>query len=134
LVSKVIRNLDFPTLTLINKEVVLLTGERHEFDEEDERRIKSLADEVAGTYNEEEFEEALVRKTSLLVYRIASGQHFHEGNKRTALVAASAFLRMNGRSLDMKDQTLVTAVDRAGVATATLNELEKTIRKLIKDE
>ncbi len=131
---KVIRHLNFPTLVLINREVVSLTGERHEYDEEDEKRIKSLVDEIATSYNDEEFGEALILKAALLAYKIASGQHFHEGNKRTSLVAVSAFLRMNGRSIDIKDEALVSVVDKIGVATANLNDLDGVMRKLVRIE
>ncbi|MDA4127863.1 MAG: type II toxin-antitoxin system death-on-curing family toxin [Thaumarchaeota archaeon] len=131
---KVIRHLDFPTLVLINREVVSLTGEKHEYDQEDESRIKSLAEEIVREYNQEEFRESIVRKTSLLVFRIATGQHFHEGNKRTALVAASAFLRMNGCSVNIKDEGFVSVVDRAGIAAANLNEIESVLRRLVRSE
>jgi prophage maintenance system killer protein len=133
LAGRTIRNLDFATLVLINKEVVSLTGEKHEYEDDDETRIKSLVEEIASRYNEETLKEALIKKSSLLVYRISSGQHFHEGNKRTALVAASAFLKMNGRSIDIRDKRLLSVVDRAGTGTATLNEIEAEIRRLTKE-
>ncbi len=132
--KKSIRHLDFSTLVMINREVVSLTGENHEYTGEDERRLKSLVEEVQTVSNNEEFGEAILQKTALLVYRIARGQHFHEGNKRTALVAASAFLQMNGYSLGIKNMELVSMVDKAGIATATLNDIQQIIRKVVGNE
>lgn len=40
--ARAIRYLDFDTLVLINKEVVSLTQETHEYDEDDEKRMKAL--------------------------------------------------------------------------------------------
>lgn len=132
--GKSIQHVDFFTLVLINKEVVSLTGEKHEHDEEDDRRLNSLVREVEDSYNQESLEEALVRKASLLAFRLATGQHFHEGNKRTALVATLAFLRMNSHSIDIKDRALVEVIDRAGMAGAKLNELEAIIGQLIEND
>ncbi|MBI3859490.1 MAG: type II toxin-antitoxin system death-on-curing family toxin [Thaumarchaeota archaeon] len=132
--TKAIRHLDFATLLLINKEVVALTNEKHEHDEEDDRRLRALTDAVVRNYNQEDREIALVRKAALLAFRIATGQHFHEGNKRTALVAASAFLKFNGCSIDIKADGLVSVIDRVGVARATLNELEAVMKKLVRVE
>ena len=115
---KAIQHVDFQTLVLISREVVSLTGEEHEHDEEDDRRLKSLVEEVERSYNQEPFDKALIRKVSLLAFRLATGQHFHEGNKITALAAASAFLRMNNRSTDIKNPVMISVIDRAGVGVA----------------
>jgi death-on-curing protein len=121
--KKSIHHLDFSTLALINKEVVSLTKEPHEFTQEDEERIWVLLEDVGSKGNDKEFKEAIIEKASLLIYRIARGQHFHEGNKRTALVAGSAFLQMNGYSIDIKNRELVSVIDRAGIASASLNDV-----------
>lgn len=128
-----IRHVDFRTLITINKEVVSLTMEPHEYTEEDEKKIRSLLQEVESAHNSEDLEEAVGRKTALLVFRIATGQYFHEGNKRTALVAALAFLHMNGFSIDIKNKELLSVVDKAGIARATLNETYDVVRRLISD-
>lgn len=121
------RYLDFDALVLINKEVVSLRGEKHVYEEEDEKRMKSMLrlieDLDAGT----SIEDGLVKKGALLVFKIASGQNFHEGNKRTALVAGLTFLKMNGFEFDVEDPRLVSVVDRAGVAKATLKEVEDVL-------
>ncbi len=119
---------------MINREVVSLTGELHEYSEEDEKRLKSLVREIEEVSSDERFDEAVIHKASLLIYRIATGQHFHEGNKRTALVAGLAFLKMNGRSIDVRREELVSVVDKAGIGAASLNDVEEVIRKLIRNE
>lgn len=50
------------------------------------------------------------------------------------LVATAAFLKMNGLSIDITNRGLVSMADRAGVATATLSEIETEVRKLVKNE
>lgn len=130
LVGKPVHHIDFDALILINKEVVSLTKEKHEYTEEDERRIRSLLKDVEQLGVEADFEEEILGKASLLIFKIASGQYFHEGNKRTALVAGLAFLQMNGYTLDIKNADLVGVVDRAGISTATLNDVQAALRRL----
>jgi len=132
LAKRSVHHLDFDALVLINKEVVSLTGEEHQFNGEDARGMKSLLRDVEEAGAGEDLEETLLAKASLLMFRIASGQHFHEGNKRTALVAGIAFLQMNGRAVDIRDEGLVGVIDRAGVGRATLNDLTAKLRSLVK--
>ncbi len=40
------------------------------------------------------------------MYHIATTQGFMDGNKRTALSCASAFLRLNGFALDVADEEM----------------------------
>lgn len=125
--------MDFDTLVLINREVVSLTKEKHEFTEEDERRIRSMLKDVEQLGDDVDSEDAIIGKASLLIFRIASGQYFHEGNKRTALVAGLSFLQMNRFSADIKNADLVAVVDRAGIATATLNDVRAVLRRLVRN-
>jgi death-on-curing family protein len=130
--ARTIRYLDFDTLVLINKEVVSLTRETHGYDEDDETRLKALLRSVKELDADKRRKDVITEKAALLVFKIASGQNFHEGNKRTALVAGLAFLRMNGSTLDIKDAELVSVVDRAGVATATLKDVKDVLERLVK--
>lgn len=130
--ARVIRYLDFDNLVLTNREVVSLTGEKHEYDEEDEKRMKILLRSVKDLDAGETGKKVIIGKAALLIFKVASGQNFHEGNKRTALVAGLAFLKMNGYTLDIKDARLVSVVDKAGMATVTLKEVEAVIQKLVK--
>ncbi len=128
-----IRLFDFQTLVDINKEVVSLTGDKHEYTREDERELRQLLTEVQETANAEERKESIMQKVSLLVFRLASGQHFHEGNKRTALTAAETFLRANGYTIDISDKELVRVVDKAGIGQASLSKVREVMRRLIRN-
>lgn len=125
--------MDFDSLVLINKEVVSLTKEKHEYTDEDERRIRSLLRDVEQLEVGADLQEAILGKAAVLIFRIASGQYFHEGNKRTALVAGLSFLRMNGFTADVEDVNLVAVVDRAGISTATLIDVQAALRNLIRN-
>ncbi len=99
-----IRYFDVKTLVQINAEVVSLTGDKHEYTKGDERKLRQLLTEVEKTANDQERNESIIQKVSLLIFRVANGQHFHEGSKRTALVAAESFLKANGYTIDIKDK------------------------------
>ena len=113
-----IHHLDFETLVKINEEVVVLTGDTHSYTRDDEPNIRRLLDEVKNTAKAGERTERVIQKVSLLVFRIANGQHFHEGNKRTALVAGQTFLKANRYTIDITDKDLVRVVDEAGIGQA----------------
>ncbi len=120
-------------LVTINKRVVSLTKDKHEYMEEDVRSLRALLAAVENRANEEERVESLIQKASLLIFRIARGQHFHEGNKRTALVAAESFLKVNGYTIDMQNQDLLDIVDTASVGQASLSKVDTIIRRLIRN-
>lgn len=117
----------------INRDVVALTKDLHEYTEDDEEKLKIKLAGIESEGSDEDFKEAVMRKASLLMFGIASGQHFHEGNKRTALVAGSAFLKMNGYELDLKAPDLAAIMDKAGVGLATLNDVHETVKRFVRD-
>jgi prophage maintenance system killer protein len=127
-----VHDLDFDTLVFINKQVVSITGDRHGYAEEDAARMKALLKDVEDTAGAGDASGDVLEKASLLMFRIASGQNFHEGNKRTALVAGAAFLRLNGYTLEVKDPDLVSVVDRAGMSTAGLDDVRTVLRDRVK--
>src|SRR5579863_10159113 len=113
--KKAVHHMDFETLVEVNREVVSLTNEPCEFSPADRRKLTEALAEVESRANNVSFEEAVPEKASLFVFKLASGQYFKAGNKRTALVAGLAFLKKNGYKLDMENQDLVSTVDRVGV-------------------
>jgi prophage maintenance system killer protein len=121
--KKTVHHLDYDALIGVNKAVVALTKERHAFADADGEKLQALIKEVEARADNRTPEEAIPDKASLLVFKIASGQYFHAGNKRTALVAGAAFLKKNGYSLDLRDPGLVSAVDKVGMGAASLDEL-----------
>lgn len=129
--KKTIHHVDFETLVGVNKSVVALTKEKHEYSSADGRKLRSLVKEVEQRADNQEFEEAVAEKAALLVYDIARGQYFHAGNKRTALVAGLAFLAKNGHALDIEDEEFVSTVDKVGIAAADLDDLYAVIKGVI---
>ncbi|HZY94101.1 MAG TPA: Fic family protein [Candidatus Bathyarchaeia archaeon] len=118
---------------MINKEVVSLTNEQHSYTHDDEQGMRRLLVEVEKTANDEERDESIIQKVSLLIFRTASGQYFYEGNKRTALVAAQSFLDANKYAIDMKDKDLEKVVDKASIGQADLSKVTQSIRRLIRN-
>jgi death-on-curing family protein len=129
--KKAIHHMDLKTLLEVNKEVVALTGESHEFSAADGRKLSKLVKEVEKRADNQGYDEAVAEKAALLVYKVASGQYFHAGNKRTALVAGAAFLDKNGKSLDLENDEFVSTVDKAGIAAADLDDLYAKIEELM---
>lgn len=127
---KTVHHMDFETLVGVNKEVVALTGEAHQYSGADGEKLSSLIKEVELRADNQDPEEAVPEKASLLVFKVASGQYFHAGNKRTALVAGLAFLAKNGYRVDITDAEFVSTVDRAGIAAASLDDLYGVMRRL----
>ena len=130
--KKTIHHIDLPTLVQVNKDVVALTGEPHEYTAADGDKLATLIGEVEARANNQDFEEAVPEKAALLVFKIASGQYFRAGNKRTALVAGVTFLVKNGYSMDIRNSSFVSAVDRVGVAAASLDDLFEVMTGLVK--
>lgn len=122
--------MDFETLVAINREVVALTGEPHEYSTADGEKLSSLVNEVETRSNDQEPEESVPEKASLLVFKVASGQYFHAGNKRTALVAGLVFLAKNGHKIDIANPEFVSTVDKVGIAAAGLEDLYVVMRGL----
>jgi len=130
--KKTIHHMDFESLADINKAVVSLTREEHEYSPADGKKLRNLLKEVGERAENEDFEDAVAQKAALLVYDIARGQYFRAGNKRTALVAGLAFLAKNGKSISIKDPLFVETVDKAGIAAADLEDLLTVMNDLMK--
>jgi death-on-curing protein len=128
--KRTVHHMDLPTLAAVNREVVLLTKELHEYSKADGEQLQALLKEVASRADNQDFEQAITEKASLLVFKLASGQHFRAGNKRTALVAGFVFLRKNGYKVKIDDPELVSVVDRAGMAAASLDDVYDVVGRL----
>ncbi len=127
-----IRYPDFQAIARINRKVVTLTSDEHAYTKDDEHKIRRLLSKVRKTANDEEPFESIIQKTSLLMFQIAGGQHFYEGNKRTALAVAEAFLKFNGYTMNMEDSGLLDVVYKAGIGQAGLSNVRDIIRQLIR--
>lgn len=129
--KKSVHHMDFATLVAINAEVVSLSGEPHEFSTADGKKLEELIAEVEARADNQDFDEAVPEKASLLVFKVASGQYFHAGNKRTALVAGLTFLRKNGYKIDIRNAEFVSTVDKVGMAASTLDDLFSVMSGLV---
>jgi death-on-curing protein len=121
----------FDTLLAVNKEVVRLTNEPHQYTPADGEKLKELLAEVEARANNEKFEDAVAEKAVLLVFKIASGQHFRSGNKRTAMVAGLVFLRKNGFSIEIDSEAFASTVDKVGIAASNFDDLYEVMKGLI---
>lgn len=128
--GRTVHHLDFDTLVGINRRVVALTGEPHGYSPADGEKLSGIVKEIEQRADNQDPQEAVTEKAALLVYRIASGQYFRAGNKRTALVAGLVFLIKNGYKVDITNADFVSTVDKAGVAAATLDDLYDVLRRL----
>jgi prophage maintenance system killer protein len=128
---KTVHHMDFEVLVGVNERVVALTGEPHGFSPADGRKLAELVKQVEQRADNQEFEEAVADKATLLIYEVARGQFFRAGNKRTALVAGLTFLTKNGHTMDIENQGLVGTVDRAGIAAADLDDLYAEVTRLL---
>lgn len=129
--KRAVHHMDLETLLGVNREVVALTGEPHEYTQADAEKLSELIREVEQRSNNQDFQEAVQEKAALLVFKVASGQYFRAGNKRTALVAGLGFLVKNGHTVDITNPDFVSVVDRAGVAAASLDDVYAAIRGII---
>ncbi len=127
---RALHHMDFETLMTVNRQVVALTGEAHEYSAADGEKLRSLIKEVELRADNQEPDEAIPEKAALLVFKLASGQYFHAGNKRTSLLAGLTFLAKNGYKIDMSNSEFVSTVDRAGIGAATLDDVYAVMRGL----
>ncbi|MDG6985399.1 MAG: hypothetical protein JRM73_01455 [Nitrososphaerota archaeon] len=129
--KKTVHHLDFDALVHVNEAVVALSSEAHSYSESDGKKMSALVKEVEGRADNAAPDEAIPDKAALLMFKVASGQYFHAGNKRTSLVSGAAFLAKNGYSLKLNDLALVDVVDRAGMGAATLDDVYAAVRGLL---
>jgi prophage maintenance system killer protein len=125
---------EFEELVEFNKKAVLLTEEYHLYEPDDEVKLRSLLIEAENKFNDLTEEEQISWKASYLIYGISAGQHFYEGNKRTALITGAAFLKINGYTINIEDKRLLQVLDKCAILTATLKELYIEIKRLIKND
>ncbi len=129
--KRTVHHMDFEAVVGVNREVVALTGEPCEYSTADGKKITDLVKEVELRADNQEFEDAVTDKAALLVFKAASGQYFRAGNKRTALVLGLVFLSKNGYTVNIQDPEFLSAVDKAGMGAAGLDELFGIVRRLI---
>lgn len=110
--------------------MVALTKDEHKYTEHDEKEIRRLLSDTRRVANREEQSDSIIEKVSLLIYRIAGGQHYLEGNKRTALAVAETFLKFNGYTMDIGDKSLLDILSKVAVGQASLSSVRDIVRQL----
>ena len=85
-----------------------------------------------SAFGGEELHSEIESKAAAYLFHISQAHAFVDGNKRTAMVAALTFIRLNGRDYDATDAELIEL--GMGVAAGAIgkNEAVERIRKLIR--
>ena len=86
--------------------------------------LNYLVEAVPGVFFGEELHKGLHRKAAAYAYYIICDHIFHDGNKRTGMEAAFAFLRFNGTPVVavLPEEVVRMALDVAN-GTATIDDL-----------
>jgi death-on-curing family protein len=129
----------YPSLVVIieiNRSVVSLTKDEHSFDEYDRSRLSQILDEMkteGENPSVKTIKGRIVKKASYLMFRLASGQHFHEGNKRTAIVATATFLAANGFVMPQGNPAIERLLDKIAIGSpdVDIRQLESVMEGLV---
>ncbi|MDE7024155.1 MAG: type II toxin-antitoxin system death-on-curing family toxin [Ligilactobacillus sp.] len=97
------QKMDLELLAGLNEDAEKIFKEEWFYGIKDEDALKSLLARVDNCFFEFEPYPTTVSKAKVFWYTIATKQMFNNGNKRTALLTALAFLKLNGYKLDFKD-------------------------------
>lgn len=84
--------------------------------------LKSAVARPQATYGGEDLYDGLFSKAAALLESLARNHPFVDGNKRTAIAAASLFLRLNGRRVftsngELEDYAVYVVITDPGVET-----------------
>ena len=82
--------------------------------------LQSALGMPSATFSGALLHEGMPHMAAAYLFHIAKNHSFLDGNKRTALAAAIAFLGVNGRSLDADPDALIETV--LGVAAGTISK------------
>lgn len=98
------------------------------------RNAEALSSAIAqpqSTFDSEELYPDIFLKAAVLAYCIAESQAFVDGNKRTALVAALTFLKVNGQEVPHQEDRLYEAMIAIANKTITKEDLADLFRDLV---
>lgn len=88
-------------------------------------QIEFMAEKPAFMVFGEELYPGLFMKAAVYMYGFATRQYFVDGNKRTAYLAAAAFLELNGYSVIVDDTELYTI--SLAIANHQIAEIELAV-------
>lgn len=112
--------LNLANIIALNREIVLWSEEPHQLLHPD-----NLESAIARPINSFFYGHTDVAYLAAdLLYGIAANHPFIQGNKRTALIAAESFLRLNGFDLHLPDRDFVaTMVVNAVIGSVSVEDL-----------
>lgn len=96
--------LNLADVIALNREIVAWTGEPHQV--RDPGGLESAVARPVNSYHYSKSTDVACLAAELL-FGISANHPFIQGNKRTALIAAESFLRINGFDLHLPDRDFV---------------------------
>lgn len=99
------QKMDLELLKNLNKKAEKIFREEWFYGIKDADALKALLARVDNGFFGFEPYPTTISKAKVFWYTIATKQMFNNGNKRTALLTALTFLRLNGYNLDFKDSS-----------------------------
>lgn len=76
--------------------------------------------------------EGLTRKAAILLFAVVAKHPFVDGNKRTGLVAAETFLRLNGKKLVATDKDIWIKLHKISQGEMNISQIANWIEKVVK--
>lgn len=103
---------------ILHHRIIEKTGGSHGV--HDQGLLESAVARPQSTYGGEDLYDGLFCKAAALLDSLARNHPFVDGNKRTAIAAASLFLRINGRRVftssgELEDYAVYVVVNNPGV-------------------
>ncbi len=76
--------------------------------------------------------EGLTRKTAILLFGIVAKHPFVDGNKRTGLIAAETFLRLNERKIEATDKDIWIKLHKISQGEMNISQITNWLNKVVK--
>ena len=92
--------------------------------------LSSAVSQPKSTFDGEDLYPDVFSKAAILAYCIAENQVFVDGNKRTALVAALTFLRVNGHKIPPVENQLYNAMIAIAEKKMSKDELADLLKSV----
>lgn len=95
-----------------------------------ESQIKSIINRVDDEFYGKTMHETIIKRAAFYWYEIATHQAFHNGNKRTALLAMLSYLKLNNYKLiteNLSDAKLYKYTVKIAEGNFSMDDIEKMI-------
>lgn len=76
--------------------------------------------------------EEIERKTAILLFGIVAKHPFVDGNKRTGLVTAETFLRLNGKRFEATDKDIWVKLHKISQGEMNISQITNWLDKAVK--